>query len=96
MFDRLVVGGLGPLSPIYAGLAAPEGRGWGGAGYTAAGGLVGGIGGATLGGLLANLIPYGKGGALARQSNVRLIKLLGEFLGGTAGAQVGLSKGWKE
>lgn len=73
----------GLFGPIVAGLAAPEGRGWGAAGATVGGQMLGGLGGGALGG--------GVGAGIA--ALLRKNPALGALVGGLPGAALGTAYG---
>ena len=82
MIPSLGLSGLGAIAtPIVAGMAAPEGKGWRAAGGATLGGLLGSTGGGVLGGL--------GGMALSKHISPSAIASLGALLGGTGGAFAG-------
>ncbi len=73
------------LGPAYAGLAAPEGKGWESAGR----GLLYGMGGSMAGGLGGGLVGGGLGALTGLASRGRIHPTTGAGVGGYIGSQLG-------
>jgi hypothetical protein len=89
------------LGPIYAGAAAPEGKGWSSFGKSYGRGVLGGLGGELVGGIGGAGLGTGIGaltsalsrGRVSMRDALRAGALLGGYLGSVGGGAVGGTKG---
>jgi len=83
--------------PMYAGLSAPEGKGWNVYGHTAGkgglGGLIGGLGGGLGGAGIGALVSALSRGRVPLEAGLGGGAMGGGILGALTGQQIGLQKG---